>query len=204
MMSDNKLQNGEDIFSFDKNWLIVGLGNPGEKYEKTRHNLGFMLIDLLASQFQIQIKREECRSLIGQTIFENQTLEFVKPQTFMNLSGEAISCLVKKESRDSKKIIVIVDDLALPLGTIRIRSKGSDGGHNGLKSTIACLKTKEFIRIRIGIQPDHPLSNTSKFVLENFSKKDFETVDSVLERSADAVRCLISEGINKTMSQFNG
>lgn len=203
-MFSDKLQNENDSLSDNKNWLIIGLGNPGEQYDKTRHNLGFMLVDLLANEFQIQVKRNECRSLIGQTTFENRTIEFVKPQTFMNLSGEAVSCLLTKDSRCVEKTIVIVDDLALPFGSLRIRKKGSDGGHNGLKSIANCLKTKDFIRIRIGIQPEHPLSNTKKFVLENFSKKDFETVNEVLERTADAVRCSISEGIDKAMSKFNG
>ena len=203
-MHSENTQNEKDASLNDKNWLIVGLGNPGSQYEKTRHNLGFLLVDLLASEFHTQVKRNECRSLIGQTNFENQKIELVKPQTYMNLSGEAVSCLVKKDSRCIEKIIVVIDDLALPFGKIRIRAKGSDGGHNGLKSITACLKTKEYIRVRIGIQPDHPLSNTSKFVLESFSKKDFKTVEEVLERSADAVRCLISEGIGKAMSQYNG
>ncbi len=203
-MLSERFQNEKDSLVEDGNWLIVGLGNPGDRYEKTRHNLGFMVLDLLASDFQTQIKRNECRSLIGQTNFENQTLELVKPQTFMNLSGEAVSCLLKKESRSIAKTIVIVDDLALPFGSIRLRRKGSDGGHNGLKSIASCLKTQDFIRVRIGIYPEHPLSNTKKFVLENFSKKDFETVEKFLERSAEAVRCLISEGIAKAMSEFNG
>lgn len=203
-MLSEKLQNEDNSLLLDKNWLIVGLGNPGDKYDKTRHNLGFMLVDLMAGNFQTQIKRNECRALIGQTSFDNQTVEFVKPQTYMNLSGEAVNCLLKKDSRHYKKLIVIVDDLALPFGTIRLRKKGSDGGHNGLKSISNCLKTKEFIRLRIGIQPEHPLSNTKNFVLENFSKKDFEIVEKVLERSADAIRCIISEGIEKAMSQFNG
>lgn len=188
----------------DKNWLIVGLGNPGERYENTRHNLGFMLVDLMAGEFHTSIKRTECRSLIGQAEFEDQTIEFVKPQTFMNLSGEAVSCLLKKENRSVEKIIVVVDNLALPFGTIRLRAKGSDGGHNGLKSINDCTKTKEYIRLRIGIQPEHPISNTKKFVLENFAKKDLETIEKVLERSANAIRCVIAEGIGKAMSQFNG
>ncbi len=193
-----------DSQQVDKNWLIVGLGNPGEKYEKTRHNLGFMLIDLMAGNFHTQVKRTECRSLVGQCNFDNQTIEFVKPQTFMNLSGETVNCLLQKENRSIEQVIVIVDDLALPLGTIRLRAKGSDGGHNGLKSIAACTRTKDFIRLRIGIQPEHPISNTKNFVLENFSKKDFETIEKVLERSADAVRCVIAEGIGKAMTQFNG
>lgn len=188
----------------DKNWLIIGLGNPGVKYENTRHNLGFMLVDLIADEFHTSIKRTECRSLVGQVEFENQIIELVKPQTYMNLSGEAVTCLLKKENRGIEKIIVVVDDLALPFGTIRLRAKGSDGGHNGLKSVSDCTKTKEFNRLRIGIQPDHPISNTKKFVLENFAKKDSETIEKVLKRSADAIRCVIAEGIGKAMTQYNG
>ncbi len=105
--------------SSETGWLIVGLGNPGARYEKTRHNLGFMLVDWLAREFQTQVKREECRALIGRAEIENQKAELVKPQTFMNLSGEAISCLLKKENRSREKLIVISDDLALPFGTMR-------------------------------------------------------------------------------------
>ena len=189
--------------SSETNWLIVGLGNPGARYEKTRHNLGFMLIDWLAREFQTQIKREECRSLVGRAEIENQKAELVKPQTFMNLSGEAISCFLKKENRSAKKLIVVSDDLALPLGAIRLRAKGSAGGHNGLKSIIQCLRTEEFIRLRIGIQPEHPLRDTKDFVLENFSKTDYETVEKVLEQSAKAIRAVLSNGIEKAMAEFN-
>ena len=185
------------------NWLIVGLGNPGLQYARTRHNLGFMLIDRLASEAQTTVKREECRALIGRAIIENQTTELVKPQTFMNLSGESVSCLLKKPERSVKKIIVISDDLALPFGAIRLRPKGSDGGHNGLKSIIACLKTQDFIRLRIGIQPEHPINDTKRFVLENFSKGDFATVEKILEQSAEAIRTVIAEGIEKAMARFN-
>ena len=189
--------------SSETSWLIVGLGNPGARYEKTRHNLGFMLVDWLAREFQTQVKREECRALIGRAEIENQMLELVKPQTFMNLSGETIGCLLKKETRSREKLIVISDDLALPLGTLRLRAKGSAGGHNGLKSIIGCLRTEEFIRLRIGIQPEHPLRDTKDFVLENFSKTDFETVEKVLEQSAEAIRAVLSDGIEKAMAQFN-
>ena len=189
--------------SSETNWLIVGLGNPGTRYEKTRHNLGFMLVDWLAREFQTQVKREECRSLIGRTEIENRRVELVKPQTFMNLSGEAISCFLKKENRSAEKLIVISDDLALPLGTIRLRSKGSAGGHNGLKSIIQCLHTEEFIRLRIGIQPEHPLRDTKDFVLENFSKTDFQTIEKVLEQSAEAIRAVLSDGIEKAMAKYN-
>ena len=187
----------------ETNWLIVGLGNPGARYEKTRHNLGFMLIDRLAQEFQTQVKREECRSLIGRAEIENSKVELVKPQTFMNLSGEAVSCLLKKETRSTEKLIVISDDLALPIGTIRLRAKGSAGGHNGLKSMIQCLRTEEFIRLRIGIQPEHPLRDTKDFVLENFPKTDYETLEKVLEQSAKAIRAVLSDGIEKAMAIWN-
>ena len=185
------------------NWLIVGLGNPGREYEKTRHNLGFMLVDLLAEQGQSHVKREECRSLIGRAEIENQTVELVKPQTYMNLSGEAVSCLLRKEQRSIERMIVISDDLALPFGSIRIRPRGTHGGQNGLRSIIDCLGTQDFIRLRIGIQPEHPISNTKNYVLENFSKKESETVEKLLETSADAIRSIISEGTEKAMARFN-
>jgi PTH1 family peptidyl-tRNA hydrolase len=185
------------------NWLIVGLGNPGAAYEQTRHNLGFMVVDLLARKENSQVKREECRALVGRYESGGETIELVKPQTYMNLSGESLACLLKKNTRSAKKLIVITDDLALPLGKIRLRMKGSDGGHNGLKSIINCLKTQDFIRLRIGIQPAHPLSDTKRFVLEKFSKSDFETLEEVLEQSAEAVRVVISDGAEKAMARFN-
>lgn len=187
----------------ETNWLIVGLGNPGLSYERTRHNLGFMVVDLLAREAQTQVKREECRALIGRADIENRMAELVKPQTFMNLSGESINCLLKKPDRTREKLLVISDDLALPLGTIRLRGKGSHGGHNGLRSIIDCLGTNEFMRLRIGIQPDHPLSNTKNFVLENFAKSEIATVERVLEKGADAIRAVLSDGIEKAMARWN-
>ena len=185
------------------NWLIVGLGNPGPEYARTRHNLGFMLVDLLATQLQTQVRRDECRSLIGRVVIDNQTVEIAKPQTFMNLSGEAVSCLLAKENRSTEKLIVISDDLALPFGTIRIRPAGTHGGQNGLRSIIDCLKTQEFIRLRIGIQPEHPVSDASRFVLESFAKGDAETLENVLTTAADAVRAIIIDGVDAAMARFN-
>jgi len=189
--------------SLSENWLVVGLGNPGAAYEQTRHNLGFMLVERLARETNSLVKREECRALLGRAKIENQTVELVKPQTYMNLSGESLSCLLKKPGRDKQRLIVITDDLALPLGKIRLRPKGSAGGHNGLKSIIDCLRTEEFIRLRIGIQPEHPISDAKRFVLEKFSKSDFETIEKVLEESADAVRTVIRNGVEKAMAKFN-
>ena len=189
--------------SSDAHWLIAGLGNPGTEYERTRHNLGFMVVDLLANEEQTTVKRDECRALIGRTEIVGKTAELVKPQTYMNLSGESIGCLLKKPVRSIGKLIVISDDLALPIGTIRLRPKGTHGGHNGLRSLIDCLKTNEFIRIRIGIMPEHPISNTKNFVLENFSKNEVPVVERVLDDTASAIRMIISEGIEKAMSKWN-
>ncbi len=157
----------------------------------------------LARDANSLVKREECRALLGRLEIRGRLVELVKPQTFMNLSGEAINCLLKKETRSAENLIVISDDLALPFGKIRLRARGSAGGHNGLKSIEECLKTQEFIRLRIGIQPEHPISDTKRFVLENFSKNDLETVEKVLEQSAEAIHSIITDGIEKAMAKFN-
>ncbi len=186
-----------------KKWLIVGLGNPGQRYEKTRHNFGFMVIDRLAARLQTAVRREECRALIGRGEIGGQTVELVKPQTFMNLSGESVSCLLKKDDRCLEKLIVISDDLALPFGKIRIRQKGSHGGQNGLRSIIDCLKTQDFARLRLGIEPDRPIGDASSFVLDNFSKSDFVEVGSILDNSADALISIVNDGIGKAMAEYN-
>jgi peptidyl-tRNA hydrolase, PTH1 family len=187
-----------------QDWLIVGLGNPGAEYAKTRHNLGFMLVDVLAERLDTTVKREECRSLIGRAEFDNQIVELAKPQTYMNLSGEAVSCLLTKPQRAVERLVVISDDLALPFGTMRIRSKGTHGGHNGLRSIIDCLGSQDFIRLRIGIQPEHPVSDAKKFVLDGFSKGDLETVEKILMNAADAVEMIIRDGVSAAMAEFNG
>jgi PTH1 family peptidyl-tRNA hydrolase len=184
-------------------WLIVGLGNPGQEYAKTRHNLGFMLVDVLAGQLQTTVKREECRALVGRGTIDNQTVELAKPQTFMNLSGESVACLLKKEERALERLIVISDDLAIPFGTIRVRPKGTHGGQNGLRSIIDRLGTQEFTRVRIGIMPEHPIREAKSFVLENFGRSDAETVEKVLEIAADAVETIIRDGVDAAMQRFN-
>lgn len=186
--------------------LIVGLGNPGEEYKWTRHNLGFMLIDKLAAEADVTVKRRDCRSLIGSAVIAGERIRLVKPQTFMNLSGEAVACLLAKENVDdaSQDLIVISDDLALPFGTIRLRERGSAGGHNGLKSIISTIGTSEFIRLRIGIQPDHPVSDSKTFVLEDFRKPQRDEVEEILARAAESVHSVLRDGIRKAMSLFNG
>ena len=185
--------------------VIVGLGNPGSDYAATRHNLGFMLIDKLADDERIVVKRRECNSLVGQGQIEGVVTKLAKPQTFMNLSGVAISCLLRKIESDAPvtQLVVISDDLALPLGKIRIRERGSAGGHNGLKSVIAELGTDEFIRLRIGIQPEHPISDAKRFVLDTFGKSEQPVIEETLENGANALRIIIKNGALRAMQQFN-
>jgi PTH1 family peptidyl-tRNA hydrolase len=184
-------------------FLIVGLGNPGPEYEWTRHNLGFMLIDKLAVDAGAVIKRRECFSLAGRARIEDRDVQLVKPQTFMNLSGDAAGCFLAKPEYSVERLLVISDDLALPFGTIRIRERGSAGGHNGLKSIIGVLGTEEFIRLRIGIQPEHPVADTKRFVLDQFPRTAREKVDEILERSANAVHAVLRDGVMKAMAEYN-
>jgi len=185
--------------------LIVGLGNPGAEYEWSRHNLGFMLIDKLASQIHIDVKQRECQALVGKAELEGSRVRLVKPQTFMNLSGDAVKCLLAKQqvSEPDEKLIVISDDLALPFGSIRIRARGSAGGHNGLKSIIAALGTNEFIRLRIGIQPEHPVTDAKRFVLDPFPRSSRTEVERILEHGADAIRAILRDGVLQAMTEYN-
>ena len=185
--------------------LIVGLGNPGDEYAQTRHNLGFMLIDKLARDEVIVVGRRECSSLVGRGEVEGTRTKLAKPQTFMNLSGHAVSCLLAKLKSESpvKELVVISDDLALPLGTIRIRERGSAGGHNGLKSIIGELGSNEFIRLRMGIQPDHPIADSKRFVLSRFASIERILVEEMIEQAAKAVRTIVGEGALKAMAEHN-
>ena len=185
--------------------LIVGLGNPGKEYESTRHNLGFMLIDKLAHDEGISVNSRECSSLVGRGVIEGTRTKLVKPQTFMNLSGQAVACLLRKIQSESPidELVVISDDLALPVGKIRIRERGSAGGHNGLKSIIASIGTNEFIRLRIGIQPEHPISDSKRFVLDTISRSERTIFEETIAQSADAIRTIIRDGALKAMSVFN-
>ncbi|HET6862030.1 MAG TPA: aminoacyl-tRNA hydrolase, partial [Pyrinomonadaceae bacterium] len=157
-----------------------------------------------ASDAGVTVGRRECSSLVGRGELEGSVVKLVKPQTFMNLSGQAVSCLLAKEQeRPLDHLLVISDDLALPVGRIRIRERGTAGGHNGLKSIISSLGTNEFMRLRIGIQPEHPISDTRRFVLDSFAKSERALVEESIALSAKAVRTIIGEGVLKAMSEFN-
>src|SRR6266849_5111809 len=185
--------------------LIVGLGNPGAEYEWSRHNLGFMLIDKLAGAAGIDVGRRECQSRVGRGEVEGRSVKLVKPQTYRNLSGEAVACLVHKHkvAEPGEHLIVISDDLALPFGKIRIRARGSAGGHNGLKSIIGLLGTSEFTRLRIGIQPEHPINDSKRFVLDAFPRSVRAEVEKILERSAEALHAILRDGVLKAMTDYN-
>jgi PTH1 family peptidyl-tRNA hydrolase len=189
----------------NRQYLIVGLGNPGKEYEWTRHNLGFMLIDKLGSEAGVKVSRRECQSLVARAVVEGQVVKLVKPQTYMNLTGEAIACLMAKDDlvEPGENLIVISDDLALPFGKIRIRARGSAGGHNGLKSIISAVGSNEFTRLRIGIQPEHPISDSKRFVLDSFSNATRPEVEKIIERSAEALRAILKDGVLKAMTEYN-
>jgi len=186
-----------------KTWLVVGLGNPGERYEGTRHNAGFFVIDALARSLDVRMGREECQSVIGRTLLNGTVVELAKPMTFMNLSGDALACLLGKEGRALERTIVVYDELALPLGSLRVRPKGSHGGHNGIKSIISRTGSEDFTRIRLGIMPDRPIGDVSNFVLARFGSKERETVEAAVEKAAEAIEVVIRFGIERAMQEFN-
>jgi len=183
--------------------IWAGLGNPGAQYALHRHNVGFMAADIIAEVHGFGPWQKKFRSLVSEGRIGRHRVLLLKPQTFMNLSGEAVKCLITKPDRSIERLIVISDDLALPLGTIRLRPRGTHGGHNGLRSIIDVLGTNEFIRLRIGIMPEHPVTNAKGFVLENFAKSEIGTVERVLANSADAVRTVINDGIESAMAKWN-
>lgn len=183
--------------------MVAGLGNPGYEYVLTPHNLGFMVIDHLADQCGVQVSRTEGAALTAQVSIAGSEVALAKPQTFMNLSGVSVRRLVERYLVPLDELIVVLDEAALPFGTLRIRKKGSAGGHNGLKSIIEALGSDEFIRIRLGIQPDHPVSNLKSHVLGRFSRGQLEAVAGMVDRAAEAVEVIIREGVDGAMNKFN-
>jgi len=183
--------------------LIVGLGNPGSQYDWTPHNLGFMVIDALAERSGIRVTRPEAKALVGLGTIAGQDVILAKPQTFMNLSGGSVRPLLEKYEADAAEMIVISDDVALPSGMLRIRERGSSGGHNGLKSIIGSLGSNEFIRVRLGCQPEHPLGDMADFVLAPIRKPDREAAMQLVAEAADAVELILAEGTQKAMARYN-
>ena len=184
--------------------LIVGLGNPGIEYQFTPHNLGFLAIDRIAQQCGVEVRNRQCRALTARAVIGSEPVLLAKPETFMNLSGISVRELVAQhELRPESDLIVIYDELDLPLGMIRIRQRGSSAGHNGMESLIGALGTQEFLRIRLGIAPDRKISDGVKYVLTPFRKKELKVVDEVLDTAAEAVNVILKEGPAAAMNRFN-
>ena len=184
--------------------LIVGLGNPGIEYQFTPHNVGFLAIDRIAGQCGVSVDNRHCKALTARARIGNEEVLLAKPETYMNLSGMSVQELVRKYELDLQKdLIVIYDELDLPLGTIRIRERGSSAGHNGMQSIIDALGTQEVLRIRLGIAPDHPVKDGSRYVLAQFRKSQLVALDDLLEKASEAVSVVLNEGRSAAMNRFN-
>ncbi|MBZ5584300.1 MAG: aminoacyl-tRNA hydrolase [Acidobacteriia bacterium] len=183
--------------------LVAGLGNPGEEYALTPHNLGFLTIDRLAERHGVRVTRRDTRSLTGVGEIDGQAVMLAKPQTFMNLSGTSIAPLMEKHSIGLDRLVVVYDELALPWGALRIKPKGSAAGHKGVQSLISALKTDEFARVRLGIHPGHPVKDGAEFVLAPFRRTQRKELDELVGYAADAVRSIIAEGVEKAMTKYN-
>ncbi|MDI6786054.1 MAG: aminoacyl-tRNA hydrolase [bacterium] len=184
-------------------FLIAGLGNPGLLYAKNRHNVGFKAINAISKLTGIKVKQVRCKSKIGKGTYIGQEIILAKPRTYMNRSGESILSLVQSYNIDISKIIIIYDDLDLTLGKIRIRSKGSAGGHNGLKSIIDCLNTQDIKRVRIGINPSFKITDSAQFVLSNFNKEENNIIEKSILIASQATLSIIKDGLEYAMNTYN-
>lgn len=184
-------------------WLVVGLGNPGERYAYTPHNLGFLVVDRLAARHGIRIARKQAMSLVGVGEIVSAQVVLAKPQTFMNRSGAAVRALLEAESLGPDRLALVYDELSLPWGNLRVRARGSAGGHHGVESVISQIGTTEFPRIRLGIHPGRPVEDGAEFVLTPLPRARLEELNEFVDRAADAVEVLIAEGVDKAMARFN-
>jgi PTH1 family peptidyl-tRNA hydrolase len=185
-------------------FLVAGLGNPGEQYAATPHSLGFLVVDRLASRHAIRVTRNECHALVGQGSVKKDPVLLAKPQTFMNLSGVALKPLLQKYELLPSDLLLIYDELDLPWGVLRIRPKGSPAGHNGAIDVIAKLGTQEIPRIRLGVHPGHPIPSGKDYLLSRFTRQQNETLDKFIDLAADAAESIIAEGVELSMTRFNG
>ena len=183
--------------------LIVGLGNPGYEYHRTPHNLGFMVIDRLADTCGVELARREAQALTVSTELAGVRVVLAKPQTYMNLSGLAVERLLRNYELAPRDLLVLVDEIELPLGMLRIRPRGSAGGHNGLKSIIGALEADDFTRLRMGVRPDRPMEDYVSYLLGPFRPADLDLVAEMLDQASEAVRVILSEGVQTAMNRFN-
>jgi PTH1 family peptidyl-tRNA hydrolase len=186
-------------------WLIVGLGNPGDNYSRTRHNAGFRAVDILGEKLGVKIDRAKYRGLYGQGTYKGQKLILLKPQTFMNLSGLSVMDAARFYKLPPERIIVLFDDISLDVGRLRIRGDGSAGGHNGIKSIIGSINSQSFPRVKIGVgAKPHPDYELADWVLSAFRPEEEKTLGHALERAADATLALIEHGVYEAANRFNG
>ncbi len=186
-------------------WLLVCLGNPGDKYENTRHNVGFMVADEVAGRQGKPIQKLKFKALTNILTVSGEKVLVMKPITYMNLSGEAVRPAVDFYKIPPARVLVVSDDTALPVGRLRIRVKGSAGGHNGLKSVIQHLGTDQFPRLRVGVgEKPHPDYDLADWVLGKFAGEDKKAIAAAVKRAADAIECILAEGIDRGMGKFNG
>ena len=183
--------------------LIVGLGNPGLKYRGTRHNIGFLCLDLISKMWSIPIKERRAKAVLGRGVYAGRDIVLAKPRTFMNSSGQGVSYLLTRFAADVDQLVVIYDDMELPLGRLRIRRSGSGGGHKGVESIISILRTQAFPRMRLGIGPPAQGQDSVDFVLGRFSKEESTAVDRTVETAVKAMECWLEEGIDIAMNRFN-
>jgi len=184
--------------------LIVGLGNPGIEYQFTPHNLGFLVVDRIASEGGVEIRNRQCRALTARIQVGDEAVLLAKPETYMNLSGLSVGELVTEyEVKPETDLIVIQDELDFPLGTLRIHTRRSSAGHNGIESIIGALGTQDFLRIRIGVAPERKVVDGEKYLLAPFRKAELAIVDGVLDTAADAVKAILTEGAAAAMNRFN-
>ncbi len=189
----------------NESWLIVGLGNPGKDYERTRHNAGFRCLDVLSAKLGCKVDRLKFQGLYGQTVLDDRKLYLLKPQTYMNLSGRSVLQLSSYFNIPPQRIIVLFDDISLPPGRLRVRGDGSAGGHNGIKSIIAELGSQDFPRVKIGVGAKaHPEQDLADWVLSSFSAKEEKDLTSALERAADAALIIMEKGVAKAADRYNG
>ena len=183
--------------------LIVGLGNPGIEYAWTPHNLGFLVVDALAQDAGIRVTRPESKSLVGLGEIAGQEVVLATPQTMMNLSGLAVRELVGRAECEPSDVIVLCDDIALPWGMLRVRERGTAGGHNGLKSVIGALGTMEFVRVRLGVKPEEMRGDLREYVLRQIRRDEEDLVAEEIELGAEAVKVILAEGTQAAMNRFN-
>lgn len=187
-----------------ENWLIVGLGNPGAKYEHTRHNCGFRAVDILAKDLGCKIDKGKFQGLYGQTNYNGKKLFLLKPQTYMNASGNSVLQLSAYFSIPPQRIIVLFDDISLQPGRLRIRGDGSAGGHNGIKSIISQLGSQDFPRVKIGVGEKAPEQDLADWVLSGFTASEEKALATALQNAADAALSIIDNGVPATANRYNG